>query len=120
MSVPDVVLPVQYFPGGIGLPDAPEKRLMFAVLLDAITQLRRSGGTEALEAVHWIRDRKDDGFFSFANVCGVLGFEPTFLARGLLVDNSLLAGRVPLRHTRTSRLRVTPGRRSHRQAAAVG
>ena len=51
---------------------------MFAVLLDAITQLRRSGGTEALEAVHWIRDRKDDGLFSFANVCGVLGFEPTF------------------------------------------
>jgi hypothetical protein len=126
VSVPDVVLPVQFFPEGIGLPDSPEKRLMFAVLLDAITQLRQRDHTTqatqtlAREAAHWVRDHRDDGFFSFANVCGVLGLEPTVLASGLLAGNSLLAGRVPLRHRRTSRLRVTPRRRVHRQAAAVG
>src|SRR5437764_14781876 len=40
------------------LVDMPEKRLMLAVLLDAIIQLRRPGSTGALEAAEWIRDRK--------------------------------------------------------------
>jgi hypothetical protein len=121
VSVPDVVLPDQFFSGeSLGLPDSPEKRLMFAVLLDAITQLRQRDSTRAIEAEFWIRDEQDEGVFSFANVCGVLGFEPTSLAAGLLAKNSRIAGRAPLRHPRTSRLRVTPRRRGQRQAAAVG
>ncbi|MEO6029501.1 MAG: hypothetical protein ABIR79_21770 [Candidatus Binatia bacterium] len=121
VSVPDVILPDQYFAGeSLGLPDSPEKRLMFAVLLDAITQLRQRDSTRAIEAEFWIRDEKDDGVFSFANVCGVLGFEPTSLAAGLLSKNSRIAGRAPLRHPRTSRLRVTPRRRGQRQEVAVG
>jgi hypothetical protein len=120
VSVPDVVLPDQYFSGeGLGLPDSPEKRLMFAVLLDAISQLRRRESTRAVEAEFWIRDEEDEGVFSFANVCGVLGFEPRSLAEGLLSKNSRIAGRAPLRHPRTSRLRVTPRRRGQREAVAV-
>lgn len=118
VSVPDIVLPEQYFSGeALGLPDSPEKRLMFAVLLDAITQLRQRQSTRAIEAEHWIRDHADGGVFSFANVCGVLGFEPGLLGRGLLAKDSPIAVRAPLRHPRTSRLRVTPRRRSHHQAA---
>lgn len=118
VSVPDVILPDQYFSGeGFGLPDSPEKRLMFAVLLDAITQLRQRDSTRAIEAEFWIRDEHDDGVFSFNTVCSVLGFEPTSLAAGLLAKNSRIAGRAPLRHPRTSRLRVTPRRRGQRQAA---
>jgi len=122
VSVPDVVLPDQYFSGGtLGLPDSPEKRLMFAVLLDAISQLRQRQSTRALEAEEWIRAEGDEGVFSFANVCGVLGFEPLSLANGLLAKNSPIATRAPLRHPRTSRLRVTPRRRGQRAAeAAVG
>jgi hypothetical protein len=121
VSVPDVVLPDQFFAGeAIGLPDSPEKRLMFAVLLDAITQLRQRDSTRAIEAEQWIRDTEDEGVFSFTNVCAALGFEPTCLAGGLLARDSLLAGRAPLRHPRTSRLRVTPRRRGQRREAAVG
>lgn len=120
VSVPDVVLPDQYFSSeGFGLPDSPEKRLMFAVLLDAIGQLRRRESTRAIEAEHWIRDAQDEGVFSFANVCGVLGFEPQSLANGLLAKNSRIADRAPLRHPRTSRLRVTPRRRGQRDAVAA-
>jgi hypothetical protein len=118
VSVPDVVLPDQFFAGGmLGLPDSPEKRLMFAVLLDAISQLRQRQSTRAVEAEMWIRDVEDEGVFSFANVCGVLGFEPQLLANGLLAKNSPITERAPLRHPRTSRLRVTPRRRSQREAA---
>jgi hypothetical protein len=121
VSVPDVVLPDQFFAGGmLGLPDSPEKRLMFAVLLDAISQLRQRQSTRGIEAEQWIRDEADEGVFSFANVCGVLGFEPRSLAGGLLAKNSPIAQRAPLRHPRTSRLRVTPRRRGQRQVAAVG
>jgi hypothetical protein len=42
-EVPDTILPVQYF-DRTGASDTPEKRLMFAVLLDAILQLRRGDG----------------------------------------------------------------------------
>lgn len=120
VSVPDVVLPDQFFVRDtLGLPDSPEKRLMFAVLLDAISQLRQRESTRAVEAEHWIRDEHDDGVFSFVNVCGVLGFEPHALARGLLAPDSPIAGRAPLRHPRTSRLRVTPRRRGQREEAAI-
>ncbi len=121
VSVPDVVLPDQFFAdGAFGLPDSPEKRLMFAVLLDAISQLRQRQSTRAIEAEQWIRDEHDENVFSFANVCGVLGFEPRSLADGLLAENSPITRRAPLRHPRTSRLRVTPRRRGQRQAVAVG
>ncbi len=120
VSVPDVVLPDQFFSGGtLGLPDSPEKRLMFAVLLDAISQLRQRQSTRAIEAEFWIRDEADEGVFSFANVCGVLGFEPRSLANGLLAKNSPIAPRAPWRHPRTSRLRVRPRRRGRRQEAAA-
>jgi len=118
VSVPDIVLPEQFFSRELlGVPDSPEKRLMFAVLLDAITQLRQRESTRGLEAERWIRDQGDEGVFSFANVCAALGFEPSSLAGGLLAKNSRIAGRAPLRHPRTSRLRVTPRRRGQRQAA---
>ena len=122
VSVPDVVLPDQFFSDtALGLPDSPENRLMFAVLLDAISQLRQRQSTRALEAQQWIRDEADEGVFSYANVCGVLGFEPRSLAAGLLAEDSPINRRAPLRHPRTSRLRVTPRRRGQRQpSVAVG
>ncbi len=110
----DVVLPSQFFGNtDIGLPDSPEKRLMFAVLLDAIKHLRRRTSTGAIEAEEWIRDDEQDGLFAFSNVCAVLGFEPSALALGLLTETRVIRG-VP-RHPRASGKHVTPRRRKNIQ-----
>lgn len=121
VSVPDVVvLPEQFFGGAteLGLPDSPEKRLVFAVLLDAVAQLRQPYSTRALEVERWIRDVENERVFSFSNVCTVLGFDPGFLSRALLAPNPHRA-RARIRHIRTSRLRVTPRRHGRRTAATA-
>ena len=117
-SVPDTLLPEQYFdrlaPRAC---DTPEKRLMFAVLLDAVIQLQRRNSTAATDAEIWIRgeDDRDDAPFSFRNVCEALALDPSYLARGLLAWRAARApaARVPVRQLRTSHRRVTPlpGRR---------
>ena len=48
-EVPDTVLPVQYFTR-TAVSDTPEKRLIFAVLMDAIVELKRSDGQGAVDA----------------------------------------------------------------------
>src|SRR5262245_51893528 len=65
------------------LVDMPEKRLMLAVLLDAIIQLRRPGSTGAIEAADWIRGAASDSPFSFPAVCEALGLDATYLTRGV-------------------------------------
>ena len=124
VSVPDALLPEQYFDRlAARTSDTPERRLLFAVLLDAVIQLQRRNTSGAAEAERWIRN-VDDGEspFSFRNVCEALGIEPMYLARGLLAwrrsQIDLLPG-IPVRQLRTSHRRVTPlGRRRRRTAAA--
>ena len=67
-----------------GPSDTPERRLVFAVLLDAILQLRRGDAAVAVDAEQWIRDEIEDVPISFSLACEVLGFEAQNLARGLL------------------------------------
>ncbi len=80
---PETILPVQFFdrPGASG---SPEKRLLFAVLMDAIAQLRRGDASDGGEAVRWVAGEIDGATISFADACEVLGFEADGLARGLL------------------------------------
>ncbi len=80
---------------------------MVAVLLDAITQLQRSG---ANDAERWIRDELDDVAITFAEACEVLGIEARKLARGLLSWRDLSAEMPRARSRRLpgSRRRVTP------------
>lgn len=62
-----------------------ERRLMAAVLFDAVLQLTRRGSTGAAEAARWIRAGDDeDTPISFTTVCEALGLDPEYLARGLL------------------------------------
>jgi hypothetical protein len=69
----------------------PERRLMLAVLTDAIeTYLRRDTATtsqavrrELREVRNWIGSDDATWPFSFLNVCHGLGIEPTSLRRGL-------------------------------------
>jgi hypothetical protein len=85
-SIPDQLLPEQYFARIVTrAADMPEKRLMAAVLLDAVIHMQRRGSTAALEAESWIRGEEDaEAFFSFRNICEALGIDPGYLARGLL------------------------------------
>jgi hypothetical protein len=68
----------------------PEKKLMLAVLEDAIACFQsyvfaRDRKKKVLfqEAEHWLQDTSGDGPFSFANVCETLGFAPDYLRQGL-------------------------------------
>ena len=94
--------------------DVPEKRLLFAVLLNAIIQLRSRDAQDVVEAENWIRNNETtDSPFSFNNLCEVLGIESNYLARGLLTwrHRSTNAGqRPPLRQIRASRTRIAPFR----------
>ena len=69
---------------------APEERLLFAILEDAIScyqmYLRTQKEPERLlfkEAEWWIFDNST-GFISFNNICEILRVDPGYLRRGLL------------------------------------
>ena len=102
VSIPDALLPEQYFSRAATA--VPERRLMFAILLDAITQLERRGTEGAEEAKRWIRRVADDAPCSFRGTCEAVGIEPIRLGRGLLAwyagDEPHLLGPTRLRSGR--------------------
>ena len=68
----------------------PEKKLMLAVLEDAMACFQkyvfaRDPKRKMLfqETDYWIHDTNSDWTFSFAHVCETLGFNPDYLQRGL-------------------------------------
>ncbi len=70
---------------------APEKTLMFAVLQDALTCFQYYfGATDKrrqqlfVEAYDWFMSEDSSYLFSFESICGLLGFTPSYLRRGLL------------------------------------
>ena len=79
---PETILPVQFF-GDAGSASTPEKRLIFAVLLDAIAALRRGDASAAAEAARWIEDDSVGAPLSFSDVCDALGLDAPGLGRGL-------------------------------------
>lgn len=81
-GVPETILPAQFF-GDTARSYTPERRLIFAVLWDAIVQLRRSDA-DAVETERWICDEVENVPLSFPEVCEALGFEPRGLARVLM------------------------------------
>jgi hypothetical protein len=89
---PDALLPIQYFETlRRRTPLEPEKRLMWAVLEDAIEtyqnhflcrQGKPNGDVDELE--DWILDSDTRWLFSFHNICETLEINPQYLRRGLL------------------------------------
>jgi hypothetical protein len=68
----------------------PEKKLMLAVLEDAIACFQkyaftrdRKGKMLFQEAEFWVQNTNSDWPFSFANVCETLVFDPDYLRQGL-------------------------------------
>jgi len=68
-----------------------EEELMLAVLEDAIECFQlyilakdKKGKELFRDAEEWILEKDRDWFFSFENICDVLGLNPNFLRRGLM------------------------------------
>lgn len=89
---PDTLLPAQYletFRRKTHL--EPEKKLMLAVLEDAVACFQkylfsRDGKGRGMfrEAEEWIMEEGGDWLFSFESSCEVLGFDPQYVRRGLV------------------------------------
>ena len=87
----------------------PEKLLMLAVLEDAIDSFQRFHVAKDPRAKNISRDAEDwfladqqDWLFSFTNVCDVLGLDPDYLRRGLLLWKARHQPAAPTRHRRLS------------------
>jgi hypothetical protein len=88
---PDTLLAEQFLAnqGGNTLPE-PEKRLLLAVLADAIYCfqdycLAQDENRRRLfeDARRWIFETGGDWVFSFDNVCNALGFNPEYIRKGM-------------------------------------
>ena len=89
---PDTCLPSQFYGNrGLSRQLEGEKRLMIAILKDAVECLekyrgvRKSPGDELYQnSLEWIGDKGTGWLFSFDNICGLLGFDPDYLRDFLL------------------------------------
>ena len=88
---PDTLVPTQYFDRvGADAAFQPEKRLMLAVLEEAIATFQRHvvAGTRRSqrlveEVEEWVDGRGSDWPFSFENVCAALDIEAEYLRSGM-------------------------------------
>ena len=89
---PDIFLPSQFYgSGGLSRKLEGEKRLMIAVLKDAVECLEKYRGSRNSaarshyeNAIEWVMDNGTDWLFSFTNICDLLGFDPKYLRDVLL------------------------------------
>jgi len=91
LIAPDIMTPAQWY---AGVRDDPRfqgtKRLMSAVLVDALQCLQNCTGSHSVikrrrlaEVEAWIADREAQGPFAFDAVCEALGINPDYLRHGL-------------------------------------
>jgi len=89
---PDTLIPDQFF-------DTlrrktllePEKRLLLAVLEDAVACFQKyvhardaRGKTMFREAEEWVLEKNSDWLFSFESICEILGLNPDYVRQGLM------------------------------------
>ena len=89
---PDIFLPSQFYgAGGLSRKLEGEKRLMIAILKDAVECLEKyrgarsgSGRSNYDNAIEWVEDTGTEWLFSFTNICDLLGFDPHYVREELL------------------------------------
>jgi|ERR671925_88733 hypothetical protein len=88
---PDFLLSAQYFGNLRKTLLEPEKKLMFAILEDAISCYQNNLTAHSVrgkrffeETKSWIVAVGNDWIFSFENVCEALGLNPQYMRQGLL------------------------------------
>jgi hypothetical protein len=88
---PEVMLPSQFTErAAVKQSDRGEKRLMLAVLEEAVATYQRNVDSKSRhgqrvfrDAEEWLRSAATTWPFSFENICHTLGIEPDFLRLGL-------------------------------------
>ncbi len=91
LFTPDTLLPSQFFDRLRRRSEYDgERRLMIAVLEDAVDVYRKQAGARDprgrqlfVEAESWVEDNDRAWLFSFENICDVLDIDATYLRRGL-------------------------------------
>jgi hypothetical protein len=115
------ILPVQFYQGRRDAgEDGPTRRLMTAILVDAIHCYQAGAGRgwrdqDAAEARLWMFGVYPEFPFSFANVCAELGISPGRIRERLLLDDERIAAGVRppfLRRSAIRPLQVRSGRRT--------
>ena len=89
---PDIFLPSQFYGnGGLSRKLEGEKRLMIAIMKDAVECLEKyrgartsAGKTSYQSAIEWVEDNDTEWLYSFTNICDLLGFDPQYLREQLL------------------------------------
>lgn len=89
---PDTLLPAQYLEiFRRKAHSEPEKRLMLAILEDAVACFQKhifAGDSKRKDLFHdaeeWILEEDGDWLFSFENICEIFGFNPQYVRRGLM------------------------------------
>ena len=88
---PDTLLSHQYFATFRRKQLEPEKRLMLAVLEDAVACFQKCVFAESRrkralfkEAEDWFCDEDSDRVFAFENICAALKLSPAYVRKGLL------------------------------------
>ena len=86
----DAVLPEQFYDEARSKELEPERRLMLAILTDAVrcyqTGVAVPGGTRSqvfAEAENWLFHTPQKTPFSYEDVCGALEIDPAYLRKGL-------------------------------------
>src|SRR5215831_21084125 len=97
---PDTLLASQYFDRVRGrAPRDAERRLMIAVLEDAVRIYLKHAGSEGeagelfRETEEWVEDRTADHLYAFENICAVLDLDAEYLRRGLGARKARVCGR---------------------------
>lgn len=84
ISVPDLILPEQYFADRKGNQQNPYRRLMLEVLMQAIHDYQgKSREAYQRDAAIWIRAVDAPGPFGFDNLCHYLDLDPGSVRRAL-------------------------------------
>ena len=91
--------------------DVPERRLLLAVLMDALHTLRKGSLTDQKGVLTWIRGQ--DARFTFQDVCDGLALDAQRVATHMVEENRTTP--VP-RRRRAGRKAQSPGRRASRGA----
>lgn len=103
---PDIFLPSQFYgSGGLSRKLEGEKRLMIAILKDAVECLEKfrdarnaNSRIQYQNAIEWVEDTGTEWLFSFTNICDLLGFDPHYMREVLLKREN--------RYTKPARTRV--------------
>ena len=118
---PAVVVPEQaHTPRGFC---QPERRLLLAMLEDALTTALRIEPTNGrrrvsprAQARSWILSEDVRWPYSFVNVCAFLGFDPVYLRRSVMIGETPGHVRSGARRLSGSRTRVSPSRHAASRA----